>query len=617
MTSECTKPADDRPLQPGTRIRASRVGKWRALVLVLVNVAIVAHVVQWLVQGETIAPIEPSESMQFSKEGVVNPGLVFFALAILATLVLGRWMCGWACHLLALQDGALWVLEKLKLKPRRVDLGVLGWIPWLAFVYMFLAPIVWRGLQGIGLEEPTVRLTTTSFWATFPNWLTAVLTVLLASVFIVWFLGAKGFCWYGCPYGGIFGVVDQLAPGRIRVTDACSGCGHCTAVCTSNVKVHEEVRDWKMVVDARCMKCMDCVSVCPKDALHVGFGTPALFAKRRTPEPPPEPRARSPLTQFLLTGAFFVLAQGVFLATNTGRSDFEWLLTLALAGIALLVALPFRGRHREKPSFSLTEECALVGVFLVGLFGIRDQHIPVGLPGAPFIDFPFLFALALSTMFAYAVVLLAREVRRPNVVLQKLALRANGRFQPAGVVFGALVVPLGGLVGWRAVDHFGKVVDQHTQRAASVREHEEASERAARADALFQSGVKAASENRLADAERAFRGALELAPGSREARENLAGMLCAQNRFDEGIALFREALAQDPNDVDTRAFIARALIGKQDLRGARVELEAALALAPTRGDLHAFLAELCSALGDAAGAAEHRKKAAELPNGPR
>ena len=116
----------------------------------------------WLVQGETIAPIEPSESMQFSKEGVVNPGLVFFALAILATLVLGRWMCGWACHLLALQDGALWVLEKLKLKPRRVDLGVLGWIPWLAFVYMFLAPIVWRGLQGIGLEEPTVRLTTTS-----------------------------------------------------------------------------------------------------------------------------------------------------------------------------------------------------------------------------------------------------------------------------------------------------------------------------------------------------------------------------------------------------------------------------------------------------------------------
>ena len=34
-----------------------------------------------------------------------------------------------------------------------------------------------------------------------------------------------------------------------------------------------------MVVDPGCMKCMDCVSVCPKDALYFGFGKLPVAAK--------------------------------------------------------------------------------------------------------------------------------------------------------------------------------------------------------------------------------------------------------------------------------------------------------------------------------------------------
>lgn len=613
MKTECTTPATERELLPGTRIRKSRAGKWRGLVLLLVNLAMVAHLVQWLVQGETIAPIEPSEGMQFAKEGVINPGFLFFAAAILSTLVLGRWVCGWACHIVAVQDGASWLLKKVGIRARHVDLGVLGWVPWLACVYMFLTPIVFRLLQGFGLEEPTLELTTVSFWATFPNWLTALLTLLLAGGCIVWFLGAKGFCSYACPYGGIFGVADQLAPARIRVTDACHGCGHCTAVCTSNVKVHEEVRDWKAVVDPNCMKCMDCVSVCPTNALYVGFGVPALFAKRRTEPQPAKKAERGPFERFFVLALFFLLAQATFLASNTGRSDFEWKLVLALTGLSLLVALPFRGKQQRRSEYTLGEEALLAVVFLVALFGIRDQHIPVGLPGAPTIDFPFLFALALSAIFAYAFVQGVRVLLRSNVLVQKLPLRANGVLQAPGIVFGVVLAPLAGVVAWRAWVHVDKVVEQHAQQV----DHALDELRARRAAELFQQGMRAASANRLADAERAFREALELAPASRETRENLAGMLCAQGRYDEGIALYREALAQDPNDPDTHAFIARALIGQQDLAGARREVEQALAIDPKRGDLHAFLAELCAELGDEACAAEHRRKAGDLQNAPR
>ena len=92
----------------------------------------------------------------------------------------------------------------------------------------------------------------------------------------VYFLGQKGFCTYACPYGGFFGLADKVAPGKIRVTDACNQCGHCTATCTSNVLVHAEVKQYGMVVDPGCMKCMDCISVCPNDALYFGFGKPAV-----------------------------------------------------------------------------------------------------------------------------------------------------------------------------------------------------------------------------------------------------------------------------------------------------------------------------------------------------
>jgi ferredoxin len=46
------------------------------------------------------------------------------------------------------------------------------------------------------------------------------------------------------------------------------------------VIVHAEVKEYGMVVDPGCMKCMDCVSVCPNDALYFGFGKPAIAVKK-------------------------------------------------------------------------------------------------------------------------------------------------------------------------------------------------------------------------------------------------------------------------------------------------------------------------------------------------
>jgi tetratricopeptide (TPR) repeat protein/ferredoxin len=268
-------------------------------VLIAVHVLIALHVLHWVVTGMTVSPVEPSESMQTLEQGLVNAGAIFFLLAILSTLLFGRFFCGWGCHVVALQDLCSWILGKFGLRPKPFRSRLLIYIPLGLAIYMFFWPTLVRvafvpAFEALGWDWPAYmtqtiqidrlrsELLVEDFWATFPPWYVAIPFLFVCGFVIVYFLGSKGFCFYGCPYGGIFGPVDRAAPVRIRVTDACEHCGHCTATCTSNVRIHEEVRDYGMVVDPGCMKCMDCVSVCPNDALYVGLGRPALLAPKGT-----------------------------------------------------------------------------------------------------------------------------------------------------------------------------------------------------------------------------------------------------------------------------------------------------------------------------------------------
>lgn len=261
-------------------IRDSRASRWRAGALIALNLLMVAHIVQWWLMGRTVSPIEPSESMYTLQNGAINAGFIFFTLAILATLVFGRFVCGWGCHVLALQDFCGWLLKKIGLTPKPFRSRLLVFVPLVVALYMFVYPTAYRFFTK-PKNEPlipqwTSHVITTEFWATFPTVAVAIPFLFICGFMTVYFLGQKGFCTYACPYGGFFSVADKFAPGKIRVTDACNSCGHCTAVCTSNVLVHKEVKEYGMVVDQGCMKCMDCVSVCPNDALYFGFGKPAV-----------------------------------------------------------------------------------------------------------------------------------------------------------------------------------------------------------------------------------------------------------------------------------------------------------------------------------------------------
>ncbi len=322
------------------KIRKSKAAPWRAGALILLNLLMIAHVLQWWFTGRTISPIEPSETMHTLQKGMINAGFIFFTLAILGTIIFGRFVCGWGCHILALQDFCAWLLKKIGITPKPFRARLLLYVPLIAALYMFVWPTAYRFLfapePGPLLPPFTNHLVTDNFWATFPSVAVAIPFLFICGFVTVYFLGMKGFCTYACPYGGFFVLADKVSPAKIRVTDACEQCGHCTAVCTSNVIVHAEVKQYGMVVDPGCMKCMDCISVCPKDALYYGFGKPAFALPKAT-------KARQITRHYSLTWpeeiASLLIFLGAFLGVRSVYGLVPFLMALGVASVTTFLAL--------------------------------------------------------------------------------------------------------------------------------------------------------------------------------------------------------------------------------------------------------------------------------------
>ena len=331
-------------------VRKSKATRKRAIVLIAVQVLIGIHIAQWLLTGTTVTPVEPSEAGYLLDAGKLNAGFVLFVVLILGTLVFGRWFCGWGCHVVALQDLSAWLLGRLGLRPRPVRSRLLVLAPFAVAFHMFFQSQLERWWRGIDNRPIQAAFTTSELWERFPGPLMGVLTFVVVGFLIVWWLGAKGFCNFGCPYGAFFAVADRFAIGKIRVTDACDACGHCTSVCTSNVRVHEEVAMHKKVVDPACMKCLDCVSVCPKEALYFGFTRPTLLQRSQQ--------------------------------RIAARADFSWPEEIALAIIATAATVAFRGAwFGEYVPFLLavglgviTAVLALLGWRLLRRQELRFQH---------------------------------------------------------------------------------------------------------------------------------------------------------------------------------------------------------------------------------------------------
>ncbi len=278
-----------RPDKASSRTRR-RYPRWRALSLSLVYVVFAIHIIHWKLTGKTLAPLELNEVMYTLELGIITAGFLFMCLLVLGTLIFGRFFCSWACHIMVLQELCAWCLRRIGILAKPIRSRFLLWVPPLTAVYMFLWPQVVRAWESRALptfhmatdRDGWASLVTNNFWRNLPGpWIIA-LTFVVCGILMIYLLGSRTFCTYVCPYGAVFSLADRFSPGRILVHDNCKQCGRCTAVCTSGIRVHEETEQYGRVVNPACLKCLDCVSICPQEALHYGMSKPAFFASFRS-----------------------------------------------------------------------------------------------------------------------------------------------------------------------------------------------------------------------------------------------------------------------------------------------------------------------------------------------
>lgn len=678
MATDTSAARATRAPSPGKPAR-SKATRWRAAVLIAVHVLAAIHIAHWMTTGSTVSPLEPSESMEFAKNSVVNAGLVFFAITILSTLILGRWFCGWACHVVALQDLSRALLLKVGIRPRPMRSRWMMLVPLAAGFYMFLWPVVYRLWIKDSFAVQGAQWTTEGFWDTFTtSWFMAGLTFFIAGFVAVYFLGAKGFCTYACPYGAVFGTVDRLSPGRIRVTDACVQCGHCSLTCTSNVDVSREVHDYGMVVDPGCMKCMDCVSVCPEDALYFGFGKPALFAKPiREKRPAPKPIPLIEEAVGLGATAF------AYVAWRGWRQDGDFLLSLGVAitfGFLAVTTLRLvRKKDVKWPGWTLkkggsaTAPAQLLGVGVVVLAGLAvpfgvslEVHARRALKAERVLDEARLnwfqpggYALdedereAAETLLASAEVIDARTGRETvhntmRLVWSSLFLGEMDTFEAAleralempkagpdpRVVEATLVASRGDLP--RAVEILESVERDFPRRPDSYRDLAQAQvamgrESEAR-DTLLRGAEACPDDAFLAVQEalielgdtgdedvavRAFDRALEMEPDDLDARNLVWATLRNMGRPERALEVLAEGVARDDAPPHWRSSLAQALVGEGRFGEAIESLEDGLSRKDAPLEWRADLAQVLFSAGRPDAAAREARRLVEAANGER
>jgi tetratricopeptide (TPR) repeat protein len=537
-----------------------------------------AHVVHWKLAGRTLAPLELNEVMYTLELGIVTAGFVFMAIALLSVLIFGRFFCSWGCHILALEDLCAWLLGKIGIRPKPVRSRVLLLVPPAALFYMFIWPQISRLIEGrpmpqlrvTGEESAWASYVTDDFWRNLPGPVVIVLTFAVVGFVIVYFLGTRSFCRYGCPYGALFALADRVAPGNIVARGDCTGCGHCTAQCQSNIRVHEELSAFGKIVSPSCLKDLDCVAACTEGNIGYGFTTPTGFKSFKR-----KPGLKSHIYDFTL-GEEVLMASVFILSLLILRGLyglFPFLLMLGLGAIlAYAAVLAWRLAEKEHVRFNTFQlkldgritrtgmvfaVAATVAGFLLVHSGVVRYHELLG-------------GRALTTVVEAE----RTEQPAPEATLQSAITHLSGALN-------AGLLPQHGVADRLAAAHLIAA-----ERSSGRGEYRRAAHH--------------------------LRSAVRHRPDSAHVHYNLAVVLTQLGEEAEAMRHYERSLALDPTDPEVHNNLGFVLAASGDHERAEHHLRKAIELDPDFAHPHFNLGRLLLRLDRPEEAAEHLQAAARL-----
>lgn len=232
-------------------------------------------------------PIGSLQAVLGSKDYKMSFYVIGFLMAVGAFM--GRFACGWLCPFGLVQD----LLHKIPLVRKIRNVPFDRWLRYLKYVVLAVAvialPLLITGYSGYGAPwfcklicpsgtlfggiplisaNPSLQ---SALGALF-GWKMAVLIfIVLLSVMIY-----RPFCKYLCPLGAVYGMFNRVSLYRLEVDEErCIGCGLCQRKCGMNVRVFENPNS------AECIRCGECIGVCPTGAIRTS-GTITVAYKNNT-----------------------------------------------------------------------------------------------------------------------------------------------------------------------------------------------------------------------------------------------------------------------------------------------------------------------------------------------
>jgi len=254
----------------------------------------------------------------YTTPGVTRLAIVFGTL-IIASLLLGRFWCGWVCPFGLYQDALTYLRKRLKIRHVTLPDRFSRHFHQLSYVVLALILIISilfasysiTGTQLVpGTEEggfiytyyatpyctvcpmkPLCQLMQNQAGVLQTQWifngvgdfyqfgwyLTSVNMIILGIVTVAAFFIRRIWCRI-CPLGGLLALFSRFPPFKwvtaVRLDkneEKCTKCGICKRVCPMDVKAVYENKGGD-VMTSQCIGCLRCVEMCPyKDALKFKF----------------------------------------------------------------------------------------------------------------------------------------------------------------------------------------------------------------------------------------------------------------------------------------------------------------------------------------------------------
>lgn len=222
----------------------------------------------WALRIGGYVMIEPLNALgALSAGGGEFKSILLAVLPFLAlTILLGRVFCGWLCpvhFLLEMTDSVRAVFTRLGVPVRNIRLKRS-----LKFAFLGLGTLSTAvlGAQIFPMIYPPAVLGRQMFELIFYGGLSGGAFFLLAIALVEIFLSRRIWCRYLCPGGGLYSLLGRFRVITIhRIPSLCDDCGDCNKTCAFGLSPMTDATGME------CTSCLECVRVCPADALSLRF----------------------------------------------------------------------------------------------------------------------------------------------------------------------------------------------------------------------------------------------------------------------------------------------------------------------------------------------------------